>query len=118
MRSESLSGSWQLRQAGESQCYSAQVPGGVHTDLLAANVIPDPFWGDNELRVQWVAESDWQYSRTFNVSADLLKEEHVYLVCDGLDTLGKVELNGQPVGSFKNMFVQYRWEVKSLLKEG
>jgi beta-mannosidase len=118
MQSKSLSGSWQLRQAGESKSYPAQVPGGVHTDLLAAGCIPDPFVGDNELRVQWVAEKDWQYSRSFDVSKDLIGEERVYLVCDGLDTLGSVELNGTPVGNFKNMFVQYRWEVKDLLKEG
>jgi beta-mannosidase len=118
MLSKSLSGSWQLRQVGESQTYPGQVPGGVHTDLLAAGCIPDPFVGDNELGVQWVAEKNWQYSRTFDVSKELLSEERVYLVGDGLDTLGKVEINGNPVGSFQNMFVQYRWDVKSQLKEG
>ena len=118
MQLQSLSGSWQLRQAGESQVYPAQVPGGVHTDLLAAGCIPDPFFGDNELRVQWVAETDWQYSRTFEASKALLSEERVYLVCDGLDTLGKVELNGKLLGRFENMFRQYLWEVTGLLKEG
>jgi len=118
MQSQSLSGAWQLCQAGEQQVYPGQVPGGVHTDLIAAGAIPDPFFGDNELRVMWVAEKDWQYSREFSVSGALLKEERVYLVCDGLDTLGKVELNGHELGRFENMFRQYRWEVKGLLKEG
>jgi len=118
MQSQSLSGAWQLCQAGEQQVYPGQVPGGVHTDLIAAGAIPDPFFGDNELRVMWVAEKDWQYSREFSVSGALLKEERVYLVCDGLDTLGKVELNGYELGRFENMFRQYRWEVKGLLKEG
>jgi beta-mannosidase len=118
MQSQSLSGVWQLCQAGEQQVYPGQVPGGVHTDLIAAGVIPDPFFGDNELRVMWVAEKDWQYSREFSISGALLKEERVYLVCDGLDTLGKVELNGHELGRFENMFRQYRWEVKGLLKEG
>ncbi len=118
MQSQSLNGSWQLRQVGETEVYAGQVPGGVHTDLLAAGCIPDPFYGDNELRVQWVAEQDWQYSRAFEVSQALLDEEQVYLVADGLDTLGQVEINGQLVGSFKNMFLQYRWEVKSLLRAG
>ncbi len=117
MQSKSLSGSWQVRQVGKPETYPAQVPGGAHTDLLAAGCIANPFVGDNELRVQWVAEQDWQFSRTFDVSKELLAEDRVYLVCDGLDTLGKVELNGKPVGSFKNMFVPYRWEVKNLLKE-
>ncbi len=118
MLSKSLSGSWQLCQVGESKRYPGTVPGGVHTDLLAAGCIPDPFVGDNELSVQWVAEKDWQYSRTFEVTKEMLDEERVFLVCDGLDTLGSAEINGKVVGSFKNMFVQYRWEVKNLLKEG
>lgn len=118
MQSRTLNGAWKLRQVNEGKVYDGQVPGGVHTDLLAAGCIPDPFFGDNELRVQWVAEQDWQYFRTFLVDADLLREERIYLVCDGLDTLGRVEINGQPVGTFENMFRQYRWEVKDLLREG
>jgi len=118
MQSQSLSGVWQLRQVGEDQVYPGQVPGGVHTDLLAAGRIPDPFFGDNELRVMWVSEKDWQYSREFDVTDRLLKEEYVYLVCDGLDTLGQVALNGVTLGRFENMYRQYQWEVKSLLKEG
>jgi beta-mannosidase len=118
MQSISLRGSWTLRQAGEEQVFPAQVPGGVHTDLLAAGCIPDPFYGANELDVMWVAERDWQFSRAFTVPEALLKEERVTLVCDGLDTLGRVELNGKPVGSFDNMFRQYRWDVKPMLRQG
>ena len=116
MQKISLSGNqWQLQQRGSKECYPAQVPGGVHTDLMASGVIPDPFVGDKELAVQWVAEADWTYSLSFDVPADLLKEDHVFLVCDGLDTLGQVSLNGHLLGEFKNMFVQYRWDVKDLL---
>jgi len=118
MQSISLKGNWELRQVGENQVYQAQVPGGVHTDLLAAGCIPDPFVGTNELDVMWVAERDWQYSRTFDVPQTLLEEDQVWLVCDGLDTLGRVTVNGMLVGSFENMFRQYQWDVKSLLQPG
>jgi beta-mannosidase len=118
MLNQSLAGAWQFRQAGAQEWLPAQVPGGVHTDLLAVNRIPDPFVGDNEKRVQWVAESDWEYRRTFGVALDWLSEEHVFLVCDGLDTLAEVRLNGQVLGKTDNMFRQYRWEVKSLLRQG
>jgi len=118
MQSITLSGGWQLKQVGEAQCYHAQVPGGVHTDLLAAGVIPDPFFADCEYDVMWVAEKDWQYLCTFMVPSDLLEEDRVELVCDGLDTLGQVELNGKCLGRFENMFRQYRWEIKELLHPG
>ncbi len=115
---QSLTGVWHLRQAGTEEWLAAFVPGGVHTDLLAAGRIPDPFVADNEKRVQWVAESDWEYARRFAVEAELLAHDRVYLVCEGLDTLAKVTVNGHELGSTDNMFRQYRWEVKSLLKAG
>ena len=93
----------------------AKVPGGVHTDLLANGRIPDPFVGDNEKRVQWVAESDWVYRYNFSCSGEILTEEKIYLVCDGLDTLATVVLNGHELGHTDNMFRRYEWEVKSYL---
>lgn len=117
MQSKHLTGAWQFRQAGTEKWLPATVPGGVHTDLLALGRIPDPFVGDNEQRVQWVAETDWEYRDTFTCSPSLLAEEQVWLVCDGLDTLATVTLNGQELGSTDNMFRQYRWEVKPLLTE-
>jgi beta-mannosidase len=116
MQKTSLSGAWEFRQVGTEPWLPASVPGGVHTDLLALGRIPDPFVADNEKRVMWVAEADWEYRRTFSAPAAVLAEASVFLVCDGLDTLAEVCLNGQILGSTNNMFRQYRWEVKSQLK--
>ena len=119
MHIQSLCGDWQFRQAHtDSSWSSARVPGSVHTDLLAVDHIPDPFVGDNEKRVQWVAERDWEYRRVFVADPELLSEGRIYLVCDGLDTLAVVTLNGQPLGETDNMFRQYRWDVTALLREG
>ena len=118
MHTQSLTGSWQFRKAGTDEWLPGQVPGGVHTDLLALGRIPDPFVADNEKHVQWVAESDWEYRRSFSVDAALLSEDKVFLVCDGLDTLAEVRLNGHLLGKTDNMFRQYEWEVKSLLRPG
>ena len=115
MQIQSLAGRWQFRQAGREEWLPATVPGDVHTDLLAVGRIPDPFVADNEKRVQWVAESDWEYRCSFTCAAGLLAEEHVFFVCDGLDTLATVTLNGNPVGRTDNMFRQYRWDIKPLL---
>ncbi len=95
MKQQTLTGAWDFRQAGDEAWLPATVPGGVHTDLLALGRIPDPFVADNEKRVMWVAEQDWQYRRTFTVDAALQGEEKFFLVCDGLDTLAEVMLNGQ-----------------------
>jgi beta-mannosidase len=113
---QTLTGAWQFRQTGTEEWLPATVPGGAHTDLLALGRIPDPFVGDNERRVQWVAEADWEYRYQFAVTPELLRQPHIWLVCDGLDTLATVALNGHVLGSTANMFRQYRWDVNPLLK--
>jgi len=115
MRIQSLAGAWEFRQTGTEEWLAASVPGGVHTDLLALGRIPDPFVGDNEKRVQWVAESDWEYRTSFTCPKELLSEEKILLVCDGLDTLARVDFNGHELGHTDNMYRQYQWEIKPFL---
>ncbi|GGA30250.1 beta-mannosidase [Dyella nitratireducens] len=98
--------------------HGASVPGTVQTDLMAAKLLPDPFYRDNEARVQWVGLSDWQYETTFTVDKATLARDHVELVFDGLDTFADVYLNGQKLASADNMFRRWRVPVKSALHEG
>lgn len=96
----------------------ASVPGCVYTDLLARNLIPDPYIDRNELQTQWIGKSDWRYEREFTVDAALLSRTHVELVCHGLDTIASIEINGRPVGQTENMHLAYRFDVRSLLRPG
>jgi beta-mannosidase len=112
MKKTSLAGKWEFRQANTREWMPANVPGGAHTDLMALGKIPDPFYGDNELKVQWVAKSDWEYRRSFKVTKEFISEDQVYLVCDGLDTIANVFVNDKLVGASQNMFRQYRWDIK------
>ncbi len=116
MKIQSLTGEWHFRQGGTDEWLPATVPGGVHTDLMALGRIPDPFVGDNEKHVQWVAEADWEYRTQFVAAPELLQQPHIWLVCDGLDTLAAVSLNGRTLAHTNNMFRQYRWDVKELLQ--
>ncbi|MFZ5495662.1 MAG: beta-mannosidase [Verrucomicrobiota bacterium] len=113
------SAAWQFRDATSSAPWrSARVPGCVHTDLRRHRLIPDPFWGTNELDLQWIEERDWEYRATFSLPARLLAEEVVELVADGLDTVATVRLNGRVVARTDNMFIGWRWNVKPLLRPG
>lgn len=96
----------------------AEIPGSVHTDLLKVGRIPDPFVGDHELAVQWVAERDWEYRVRFDVAPALLEYDRVFLVCDGLDTLADVSFNRQALGCTDNMFRQYRWDITPWVQAG
>ena len=96
----------------------ATVPGCVHTDLLRAGEIPDPFWGTNEAGLQWIDERDWEYATEFDAAGDLLAEDQVDLVADGLDTVATVSVNGHIVAHTENMFVGFRWDIRPLLRPG
>jgi len=109
---------WRFRDCSGSEWLPAAVPGCVHSDLRRAKRIADPFWGTNEASVQWIEERDWEYSTAFDADADLLREEVVDLVADGLDTVATVRLNGRVVARTENMFIGYRWDVKPMLKAG
>jgi len=91
---------------------SAQVPGCVHLDLLRNKLIPDPFYRDNEAKLQWIENADWEYRGTVQASDELLKHRHIELVFEGLDTYSEVSLNGTPVLTADNMFRQWRVDVK------
>lgn len=114
----SLNGKWSVKQKGHGKALPATVPGTVHTDLLAAGIIDDPFYRDNEAKMLWVAEKDWTYSRTFKVSSRLLRHDRVLLRCDGLDTFAVLKINGVEVGRTDNQFRRWDYDVKDLLTEG
>ena len=93
-----LDGDWQFRQVGQEVWNPGRVPGCVHLDLMADGLIPDPFYRDNELRVQWVEKEDWEYQKEFTVAFSVSSKAHVELVAQGLDTFATIFLNGQKVG--------------------
>ncbi|MBC7234635.1 MAG: glycoside hydrolase family 2 protein [Chloroflexi bacterium] len=113
----SLNGSWQVSQVGGRDSIPATIPGCIHLDLLAAGRIPDPFYRDNELGLFWIGETDWVYSRRWQLPPEWLGYEHVLLRCKGLDTLASISVNGHPVGQTANMFRTWEFELKELLHE-
>ena len=96
METVSLNGRWLVRQNQEADAewLAATVPGCVHTDLLQNDLIPEPFYRDNELRVRWIEKTDWEYRTRFDVSREVLDRNNVELLFEGLDTYATVILNG------------------------
>ena len=93
----------------------ATVPGCVHTDLLAAGRIDDPYLDENETAQAWIGRTDWEYSTTFEAAVE---GPRVDLVCAGLDTVATVELNGTELGRTANQHRGYRFDVRSALRDG
>ncbi|WP_411766786.1 beta-mannosidase [Winogradskyella sp. A3E31] len=111
-----LKSDWEFRQVGDSTWYSATVPGNVFTDLMDADLIEDPFIGNNEEKVQWVSEADWEYKTTFVLDERTLEKKHLELNFEGLDTYAKVFLNDILILNANNAFRSWNKRVKDLLK--
>src|SRR5205085_9769859 len=109
---------WQFREAGKDNWYSASVPGCVHTDLLNNKLIDDPFYRDNEKKLQWIGKTDWEYQTTFKLTAEMLKRANLELVFEGLDTYSNVFLNDEILINTDNMFRTWRVNLKRLAKPG
>src|SRR6185437_904254 len=109
---------WALREEGKGGKTPASIPGSTYTNLLAAGTIPDPFFGANNTKVQWVGEKSWSFERSFNASSELGNKRHVELVCHGLDTLATVWLNGHEIGNANNMFRKWTFDIKPHLHKG
>ncbi|MCL2011078.1 MAG: hypothetical protein FWG71_11130, partial [Synergistaceae bacterium] len=99
------------------QPIAARVPGSVYSALLENGLMPDPFWRDNELDALKIMEHDFIFTHSFDV--ELPEFRQFLLVCEGLDTICDVELNGEFLGHAENMHRTWEFDVtKSLRPKG
>ncbi|MCO8272031.1 glycoside hydrolase family 2 protein [Actinoplanes sp. TRM 88003] len=110
---QSLHEGWTVSGADVSGL-PATVPGCVHTDLLRAGRIEDPYLDENETGLAWIGRTEWLYETTFTATPGRRTD----LVCAGLDTITEIELNGSLVGETANMHRGYRFDVGPLLRDG
>ena len=95
---------------------SATVPGTVHTDLSNNKLIDDPFYSDNELRLEWICECDWVYEKEFNLPEDYTVSSPFRLVFEGIDTIAEIYLNEINLANVDNMFRKYSFGITGILK--
>lgn len=117
----SLNGEWKIKgidpEGKKNVELAGVVPGQVHTDLVKAGIIPDPFWRDQAEQCQWVENWDWHYSRSFVVPEDF-DITWVEINFEGLDTFATIILNGEDIAQTANMLVPQILDVSNKLKHG
>jgi beta-mannosidase len=96
---------------------NAEVPGTIHTDLLKHKLIEEPFYDDNELKLEWIALNDWIYKTVFDLPINFNKNQPIILAFDGLDTVAEIKLNGSLIGTTDSMFLKYEFDVSKILKD-
>ncbi|WAB84994.1 glycoside hydrolase family 2 protein [Microcella daejeonensis] len=96
----------------------AAVPGTVHTDLLAAGLIPDPYLDDNERLLAWIGSADSVYRTRVALTPTELAHERIDLAFDGLDTIASVRLGGTEVLRTANQHRSYRVDARGAIDAG
>ncbi|WP_337062598.1 glycoside hydrolase family 2 protein [Kineococcus sp. G2] len=97
------------------------VPGTVHTHLLDAGLIPDPYLGENEAALEWLHRTAWEYRLDLGGvpgAGPPADGERVDLVFTGLDTVATLTLGGAELGRTANMHRTYRFDVTGALRAG
>ncbi|MFC4776247.1 glycoside hydrolase family 2 protein [Paenibacillus sp. GCM10023252] len=113
-----LNGAWQMRALNEKEWWKAEVPGSVMSDLLREGIIADPYYRDEQYEVFDRFRADYEYERSFHIDPELLAMERLELVCEGLDTIAEIDVNGSLLACTKNMHRTYRFDVRPLLNAG
>lgn len=85
---------------------AASVPGSLETDLEAAGILPELFFGENILKVQDYETTHYCLSRVF----DYKKEPGTTdtLVFEGIDCFADIFIDGVRVGENHNMLIENR----------
>lgn len=113
-----LNGAWQFRCTTDANWHPATVPGSVLSDMLANGMTEDPFWRENEYAARDLFDQDYEYMRCFTVEDALLGQDRLSLICEGLDTLATVLINGTVVLQADNMHRTWEADVKEILHPG
>ena len=101
-----------------SQWLQAKVPGTIHQDLLAHQLIADPYLLNNEQQAQWPAQKEWLYQTTILLTPAMAAYQQIELVFEGLDTDAEISINGKVIASVNNMFRVWKFNIRKQLKIG
>ncbi|AOZ93124.1 glycoside hydrolase [Paenibacillus crassostreae] len=113
-----LTGLWQLQDEEGHISTEVQVPGSVYNDLLEAEIIADPFYRDNEKNSKDIMQREYRYSRSFDVGNDIYQSDRLELICEGLDTLTSIHVNGHLIANTNNMHRTYVLDIKPYIQLG
>jgi beta-mannosidase len=108
---------WKFKSSKDSIWRPFNFPGNSHSALLENKMIQDPFYSDNEKKLQWIGEEDWEFKSEFTVEKKNLQNE-VDLYLERIDTYAEIFINGRKVTELNNAFRIYFLSVKNFLEIG
>ncbi len=112
-----LGGEYRLESAEHKIKLPINLPGDVHTALLEANKIPDPYFGTNEQDVMWVNKTPWSVERKFSVPPEIA-DGYLTLTLTEVDCIASILLNGKVIAKVDNQFVRHDIDVTGKVLAG
>ncbi len=113
-----LAGDWGLSSPlRKVKARTIALPGDVHTALLSAGDIPDPYFGANEQTVMWVHAVPWTMERRFIATQEDIGG-YLTLTLENVDCIATVFLNGEEIGRTQNQFIRYDIDVTGKVRAG
>lgn len=112
-----LDGKWKLLNKELNISLDVTVPGSVYNDLYVNNIIPDPYYRDNEYKLLKYMEYDYEYIKEFNINREDLNYD-INLCFLGIDTLSEIYINDELVSKTYNMHRTYSFKINEYLNIG
>jgi hypothetical protein len=75
----SLTGTDWLVSNGQSLQTTGRVPGTIHTALLCAKLIDEPYWGFGDITMRNLTYQSWTFTKKFSVEGDFLDLPRFFL---------------------------------------
>nr|XP_006820246.1 PREDICTED: beta-mannosidase-like [Saccoglossus kowalevskii] len=72
----------------------------------------------NDLEYKNISYEGYIFSTNFQVDQQMKDQNTVILVCEGIQTVSTVKMNGEEIGKTNNQFIRYVFNVSSQVKEG
>lgn len=117
IQAQSIPLEWSFFHPLRSEWIELGESGSIQEALMRSGDLPDPFYGLNEEKFAWVEEHEWKLRSFFFLSEEQLAYK-IDIDFSGIDTYGKLFLNGVFLDSFQNAFIPYRFTIKNGLKVG
>ncbi len=113
-----INGNWLMNKEGDSRKLACNVPCSVYKTLLEYDKIENPYLRENEYVSTEICDDNYDFSAAFTVGDDVLENDNISLVFDGIDTLSEVYLNGKKLGATNNMHRIWKYDVKGIIVSG
>jgi beta-mannosidase len=82
--------------------------GTVQEFLWHSGELPDPFYGENEAKYQWIEAHTWVFRSKFFLNEAFFNAQELILDIPNLDTYAQIYLNGKLLAKTENFFLHHR----------